>query len=120
MFFNFFKALYLLQDPIENLVETFRPHFLGADSSSPWANSTAEKFGIPCICFHASGYFSQCITSNLLTHQPHMNVSSDSDTFVVPGNLPHEIKLTVSELSPYEKKGGSKFFLDFQGDVMEA
>lgn len=121
MFHNFFKGLSLLQHPLENLVETLRPDCLVADAFFPWANSTAEKFGIPRLCFHGCGYLSECISYNLIMHQPLKNISSSgSDTLVVPGNLPHEIKLMISELSPFDKGACSKAFLDLRDEIIEA
>ncbi|KNA21674.1 hypothetical protein SOVF_041090 [Spinacia oleracea] len=120
MFYRFFKAIDLLQHPFENLLEKFQPDCLIADHFVHWANSVAGKFGIPCLIFHGSSYFSQCITNNLLRYEPYKNLSSDSDTFVVPGDFPDEIKFTKSELSPYDKKEGPEFLIELMDKVEDA
>lgn len=85
----------------------------------PWANSTAQKFGIPCLSFHGCSYFSQCSFSNLLHYQPQNRVSTDSEFFVVP-DLPHEIKLTRLELTPYEKKESPRWLTELIESIREA
>lgn len=116
---NFFKALDLLQHPFENLVQTHHPNCLVVDELFSWANASANKFRIPCLGFSGISYFSQCIIHNLLRYQPFKGVSSDSETFLVPG-LPDEIRLTKSELSPFEKREGPKALMDLVDKIDEA
>ncbi|KAL2939394.1 Scopoletin glucosyltransferase [Bienertia sinuspersici] len=40
---------------------------------------------------------------NLIHYEPYKKLSSDAEAFIVPGDLPHEIKLTKSKLPPYDK-----------------
>ncbi|XP_021753327.1 scopoletin glucosyltransferase-like [Chenopodium quinoa] len=120
MFSRFFKAIDLLQQPFADLLQKCQPNCLVADHFIHWANSVAIEFGIPCLTFHGSSYFSQCITYNLLQYEPHKNLLYDSDTFVVPGDLPHKIKFTKSELSPYDKKEGPNFLLELMDKVRDA
>uniref|UniRef100_A0A803LGY3 Glycosyltransferase n=1 Tax=Chenopodium quinoa TaxID=63459 RepID=A0A803LGY3_CHEQI len=117
MFFKFFKAVDLLQQPFTNLVEKYHPTCLVADVFFHWANSVASKFKVPRLGFHGSNYFSRCIVYNLLQHEPHKKLSSDSETFVVPGDLPHEVTLSNSELAPYDKKQESDY-IDYYENVM--
>ncbi|XP_057247969.1 scopoletin glucosyltransferase isoform X1 [Beta vulgaris subsp. vulgaris] len=119
MFYKLFKAIDLLQHPFTNLMEKYQPNCLVADPFFYWANSIATKFGVPRLVFNGSSYFSRCIISNLLRFEPHKNVSSDSEAFIVPGDLPHEIKLTKSELAPYHKKEGSDSLLELMDKIKE-
>ncbi|KAJ8451009.1 hypothetical protein Cgig2_032634 [Carnegiea gigantea] len=81
---------------------------LGIQINLQTVKFSAKEAGLP------EGY-------NLLMHQTPKNISSShSDTFVVPGNLPHEIKLMISELSPFDKGACSKAFLDLRNEIIEA
>ncbi|XP_021752962.1 scopoletin glucosyltransferase-like [Chenopodium quinoa] len=119
MFHKFLKAVDLLQQPFTNLMEKYHPTCLVADIFFHWANSVASKFEVPRLGFHGSNYFSRCIVYNLLQHELHKKLSSDSETFVVPGYLPHEVMLTNSELAPYDKKQGSIFLLELMDKIRE-
>uniref|UniRef100_A0A3Q7FCR0 Uncharacterized protein n=1 Tax=Solanum lycopersicum TaxID=4081 RepID=A0A3Q7FCR0_SOLLC len=53
------------------------------------------------IGFHGTSYFALCATDSVMPYKPFMNISSDSDAFVIP-NLPHQIKLTRTQLAPFD------------------
>ncbi|TXG54095.1 hypothetical protein EZV62_019351 [Acer yangbiense] len=55
------------------------------------------KFRIPRLVFHGTGFFSLCTTAYMTMYEPHKQVSSDSEPFMVPG-LPGDIKLTRKQL----------------------
>ncbi|XP_074305527.1 scopoletin glucosyltransferase-like [Silene latifolia] len=116
---NFFKATTLFQHPFEKLVQQFNPNCLIADSFFPWANSTAQKFQIPCFTFHGCSYFSQCITSNLVQYKPYNNVMLDDEEFIVP-DLPHNVKLTRSVLTPIEKQECPSWLAELFNQVRES
>ncbi|KAK1559502.1 hypothetical protein Q3G72_015132 [Acer saccharum] len=97
MAFKFFKATAMLQEPLEQLLRECRPDCLVADIFFPWANDSAAKFGIPRLVFHGTGFFSLCTTACMTMYEPHKQVSSESEPFVVPG-LPGDIKLTRKQL----------------------
>ncbi|CAN4112173.1 unnamed protein product [Withania somnifera] len=99
---NFFKAAATMQESLEQLIQECRPNCLVSDMFFPWTTDTAAKFNIPRIVFHGTSYFALSAVDSLRLNKPFKNVSSDSETFVVP-NLPHEIKLTRSKLSPFEQ-----------------
>uniref|UniRef100_A0A2C9V453 Glycosyltransferase n=1 Tax=Manihot esculenta TaxID=3983 RepID=A0A2C9V453_MANES len=94
---NFFQAASLLQEPLESLLQECKPDCLVADMFFPWATDAAAKFGIPRLVFHGMGFFSLCTQVCLYQYKPYKNVSSDSESFVVP-HLPGEIKLTRKQL----------------------
>ncbi|KAK9286495.1 hypothetical protein L1049_014893 [Liquidambar formosana] len=95
---KFFRALALLEHPLELLIQECRPHCLVADLFFPWAADLASKYGIPRLVFHGTSFFSMCATESVTKHKPHKNVLSDTDTFALPG-LPDEIKLTRLQLA---------------------
>ncbi|MCE2055940.1 hypothetical protein HAX54_043779 [Datura stramonium] len=49
---NFFKAVAMMQEPLEQLIEECRPNCLVSDMFLPWTTDTAAKFNIPRIVFH--------------------------------------------------------------------
>ncbi|CAI9786298.1 unnamed protein product [Fraxinus pennsylvanica] len=89
----FAKALELLQEPVEKLLEEFHPDCLVADMFFPWAVDSAAKFDIPRLVFHGTCYLSLCSSEHMRIYEPFKNVSSDSEQFVLP-DLPHELKFT--------------------------
>lgn len=102
---KFFKSLALLEPQVEQLLDQHRPHCLVASTLFHWTTDVAAKFGIPRLMFHGPGYFPLCAAMSVRQYQPHMKVSSDSESFVIP-NLPHEIKTTRNELPSFVTQNG--------------
>nr|GMC85456.1 scopoletin glucosyltransferase-like [Ipomoea batatas] len=98
---RFFNACEMLQEPLEQILRELRPDCLVADIFFPWATEAAAKFDIPRLIFHGCSYLAMCATNSLETHKPFNDVSSDSELFTIP-NLPHELKLTRLQVSPFE------------------
>ncbi|TKY71267.1 Scopoletin glucosyltransferase [Spatholobus suberectus] len=98
----FFKATTMLQAPLEDLLLQHHPHCLVASALFPWAAQSADKFKIPRLVFHGTGVFALCASECVRLYQPHKNVSSDSDPFLIP-HLPGEIKITRMALPDYVK-----------------
>ncbi|KAI8532766.1 hypothetical protein RHMOL_Rhmol11G0239600 [Rhododendron molle] len=98
----FFKATTMLQGPLERLLDEVRADCLVADVFFPWATDVAAKFGIPRLVFHGTSFFALCASENLRLYNPHREVSSDDEPFLVP-DLPHQISLTKMQLSPEEQ-----------------
>ncbi|XP_002518719.2 scopoletin glucosyltransferase [Ricinus communis] len=94
---KFFAALTLLQEPLEQAIQELNPHAIVADVFFPWATDLAAKYGIPRLIFQISSFFSLCCFANLEEHQPHKNVSSDTELFSLSG-FPDQIKFTRSQL----------------------
>ncbi|KAK2665016.1 hypothetical protein Ddye_003590 [Dipteronia dyeriana] len=99
---NFYKTIVLLQQPFEQLLEEFRPNCLVADMMITWATEAADKFEIPRLCFHGTGFFALSVYYSLMEHEPYKAVTSDYEPFVVLG-LPDQVKLTRQQLSPSVK-----------------
>ncbi|XP_024167067.1 UDP-glucose flavonoid 3-O-glucosyltransferase 7 [Rosa chinensis] len=102
---KFFKALTLLEQQVEQLLDQYHPQCLVASSLFHWATDVAAKFGIPRLIFQGPGFFSLCAAMSVTRYQPHMKVASDSESFVLP-NLPHEIKMTRNKLPYFVKQNG--------------
>ncbi|XP_043713642.1 scopoletin glucosyltransferase-like [Telopea speciosissima] len=99
---KFFKALDLLQQPFENLLQEHLPDFVVADMFFPWVTDVAAKFGIPRLIFHGTGFFSLCVSDSLIRYNPHGNIKSETERFVLPG-LPDQIELMRSQLPDLQK-----------------
>ncbi|XP_055815876.1 scopoletin glucosyltransferase-like [Solanum dulcamara] len=99
---NFFKAVAMMKESLEQLIEECRPNCLVSDMFLPWTTDSAAKFNIPRIVFHGTSYFALSANDSIRRNKPFKNVSTDSETFVVP-DLPHEIKLTRTQLSPFDQ-----------------
>ncbi|XP_049397105.1 scopoletin glucosyltransferase-like [Solanum stenotomum] len=99
---NFTMATTMMKEPFEQLLQECRPSCLVSDMFLPWTYDSAAKFNIPRLVFHGTSYFALCVTDSVTRYKPFMNVSSDSDAFVIP-NLPHQIKLTRTQLTPFDR-----------------
>ncbi|XWS24205.1 hypothetical protein CRYUN_Cryun28dG0080700 [Craigia yunnanensis] len=86
MSMKLFHAIELLQPQIEKLFREFHPDCI-----------VANELGIPRIAFNGSGFFNLCVADSISRYEPHKNIKSETETFVVPG-LPDEVKLTRSQL----------------------
>ncbi|XVF41554.1 hypothetical protein PTKIN_Ptkin01aG0288800 [Pterospermum kingtungense] len=105
MTLKFIKAVYLLQQPLQQLLEELRPDCLVADWMFPWATDIASKVGIPRLVFHGTSCFAHCVADSLKRHEPFKKVASESELFDVPG-LPDQIKMTSLQLPDYVKETG--------------
>ncbi|KAA8516607.1 hypothetical protein F0562_016887 [Nyssa sinensis] len=95
---NFYVALYMLQQPLEEFFEQLKPtpNCIIADKFIAWAADTAKKFQIPRILFDGMNCFTLLCMHNLHISKVHETVS-ESEPFVVPG-LPDHIEFTRAQL----------------------
>ncbi|KAL6213380.1 hypothetical protein ACLB2K_012827 [Fragaria x ananassa] len=100
---RFVKATTLLQQQVEQVLDQHHPHCLVADFLFHWATDVVAKFEIPRLVFHGTGFFALCALKSIMLYQPHLKVSSDSESFVIP-SLPDEIKMTRNKLVPFLTK----------------
>lgn len=94
---KFFKAISMLEQPLDDLLRELRPDGLVADVFFPWATDIASKYGIPRLVFHGTSFFSMCALDSVMRHHPYKNVSSDTEPFVLPG-LPDKIELIRTQM----------------------
>ncbi|KAK6282554.1 hypothetical protein POUND7_016379 [Theobroma cacao] len=90
---TFIKAVSLLQQPLEQILEDCHPNCLVADVIFPWATEVAGKLRIPRLVFHGTSYFALSVFHSSLHYEPLKNITSDYQPFGVPG-LPDKIKMT--------------------------
>lgn len=102
---TFLKAIRMLEAPLEHLLLQHRPHCLIASAFFPWASHSATKLKIPRLVFHGTGVFALCASECVRLYQPHKNVSSDTDPFIIP-HLPGDIQMTRLLLPDYAKTDG--------------
>ncbi|XP_037496431.1 scopoletin glucosyltransferase isoform X2 [Jatropha curcas] len=103
MIIKFWLATGKLQEPLEKLLQECNPNCLVADMFFPWTTDAAAKFGIPRLVFHGTSFFSLCAGESIRLYQPHKKVSTDSESFVIPG-LPGEIKITRKQLPSFVRE----------------
>lgn len=108
---KFYKVMYLLQQPLEQLLQEDQPDCLVSDSLFPWTTEIARKLGIPRLIFHGIGVFPLCVYHSLAEHEPFKNIKSDKETFIVP-DLPDTIKLTKEQLHDLLREESNNYFTD--------
>ncbi|KAL3848889.1 hypothetical protein ACJIZ3_010771 [Penstemon smallii] len=94
---KFDKAIWLLQEPVHELLKQDKADCIVADFFIPWTTQVAEKLGIPRLIFHVTGFFPLCVHHSLFKHKPYLGVQSDSEMFTVP-ELPHVIKMSKRQV----------------------
>ncbi|WVZ09708.1 hypothetical protein V8G54_014238 [Vigna mungo] len=115
----FFKATSMLQPQLEHLLLQHSPHCLIASAFYPWASHSAATFNIPRLVFYGTGVFALCASECLRLYQPHNNLSSDSDLFVIP-HLPGNIQMTRMMLPDYAKTDGETKFSELLKAIKES
>ncbi|KAB2047434.1 hypothetical protein ES319_A13G045000v1 [Gossypium barbadense] len=93
MGYKLFKAVSLLQQPLQQVLEDCHPNCLVADGMFPWATEVARKVGIPRLVFYGTSYLACCVLDSILRYEPLKNVTSDDQLFEVPG-IPDKIMMT--------------------------
>ncbi|KAI3981530.1 hypothetical protein MKX01_031777 [Papaver californicum] len=78
---NFFQAVNMLQEPLEQLLEEYHPDFIVADMFFHWATESEDKLGIP-----------RCYSLNL--YEPYEDIAVDTEAFMVT-DLPDKIEMTL-------------------------
>nr|WGJ64308.1 UGT157 [Lysionotus pauciflorus] len=96
---QFAKALGMMQEPFEELVQEFKPDFIVSDMFFYWSVDSAAKFNIPRLIFNVTCCLSLCGVELMLRHKPFKNVSSDSEWFSVP-DLPHKFEFLRTQINP--------------------
>ncbi|KAL1215790.1 UDP-glycosyltransferase 73B1 [Cardamine amara subsp. amara] len=100
---KFLLAMNYFQEPLEQLLETMKPDCLVGNMFFPWATKVADKFGVPRLVFHGTGYFSLCTSYCVRLHKPYEKVASSSEPFVIP-ELPGDIVITDEQLIEKEEE----------------
>ncbi|KAG5412819.1 hypothetical protein IGI04_000386 [Brassica rapa subsp. trilocularis] len=107
MMLKFFASMRFFKDQLEKILETTRPSCLIADMFFPWATEAAEKFNVPRLVFHGTGYFSLCSEHCIRRmHKPKMI----SEPFKVP-DLPGDITMTQGQMRDLDEETDMGKFL---------
>ncbi|XP_017251161.1 nuatigenin 3-beta-glucosyltransferase [Daucus carota subsp. sativus] len=93
------KAIELIQKPMENLIRSLSPDCIFSDMFYPWTVDLALELNIPRLMFFASSFFYQCIRHNIKLRTDNL-VKPGTETFSVP-DLPHCIEMKKTQLPEY-------------------
>ncbi|RZC48471.1 hypothetical protein C5167_016892 [Papaver somniferum] len=99
MYSKVYQGISILQQPMEKLLLKNNPDCIISDMYYPWTNDLANQLGCPRLVFRVNSFFSLSVMESIRRYRPHDTVSSDMETFQVPG-LPHHhrIEMTRSQL----------------------
>ncbi|CAK7347508.1 unnamed protein product [Dovyalis caffra] len=118
MALKLFHGIELLQPQIKMILQKHRPDCIASDYLFPWTTDVAIELGIPRLAFSGSGFFNLCVSNSIDCYQPHNNVTSDTEPFVIPG-LPDKVTITRSQL-PDIVKGRNEVFSALFDKLKEA
>ncbi|KAI5387035.1 abscisate beta-glucosyltransferase [Lathyrus oleraceus] len=90
----------LLLEPVKQLLLQQRPHCIVVDMFHRWAGDIIGELKLPMIVFNGSGCFPRCVGANMRKHVAFENLSSDSESFIVPG-LPDRVEMTGSQVPSF-------------------
>ncbi|KAF8395306.1 hypothetical protein HHK36_019249 [Tetracentron sinense] len=96
---QFYSATRMLQQPLEQLLGELKPlpSCMISDTALPWTSEIARKFQIPRLVFHGTSCFTLICSHNLVHYKVHERVTSESESFVLPG-MPDRIEFTKAQL----------------------
>ncbi|VVB10418.1 unnamed protein product [Arabis nemorensis] len=107
-------AMNCFEEQLKQLIKTKKPDCLVANMFVPWATKVAEKFNVPRLVFHGTGYFSLCASHCLRLHKPYKKVASSCEPFVIP-DLPGDIVITEEQVVEKEEESlMGKFIKEFR------
>ncbi|KAJ0971035.1 hypothetical protein J5N97_018994 [Dioscorea zingiberensis] len=92
-FTDFFKAVFALEQPFNDLLRTHLPDCLISDSMFPWTADAAINLGIPRLVFHGPGIFPLCVHDSLKLHDNFR----DGNPFVIR-DIPDTIEMRRHEV----------------------
>ncbi|KAM0947467.1 putative flavonol 3-O-glucosyltransferase [Dioscorea sansibarensis] len=94
MLVNFHKAIAMLRQPFDQLLQQFLPDAILSDYFLPWTLDSASNFGIPRLVFHGTSTFAVCAGLSVDQYDPH---SRSEESFIVP-DLPQPIHMLKSQV----------------------
>ncbi|XP_021908834.1 UDP-glycosyltransferase 73C1-like [Carica papaya] len=100
---NFFRAVDLLEEPVQELFEKLTPPpcCVISDFLIGYTSDIAAKFRVPRIVFRPVSCFYLMCMHDFLTSKFHETVKSESEYFVLT-NLPDKVKLTKAQIPLYK------------------
>ncbi|KAI6699630.1 hypothetical protein NL676_013954 [Syzygium grande] len=100
---QFMRAIVMLDQQLQLLIEKLSPDCLISDMFLPWTIDVAAKCSIPRLVFNGTSAFSVAGTECVRLYKPHKKVSCDSEPFIIP-NFPGEITLSRMQLLDFVKE----------------
>ncbi|XP_038682397.1 UDP-glycosyltransferase 73C4-like [Tripterygium wilfordii] len=98
---NFFTALGMLQQPVEELFARLspRPNCILSDFFLPWTAPIATKFGVPRITFTGFSCFAELCLHNIRNNSSFLkSIGSNYEYFRVPGLPGDDIEIAKAHL----------------------
>nr|AQY17422.1 abscisate beta-glucosyltransferase 1 [Pisum sativum] len=92
----------VLLEPVKQLLLQHRPDCIVVDMFHRWAGDIIGELKVPMIVFNGNGCFPRCVLENMRKHVVFENLSSDSESFIVPG-LPDRIEMTRSQVPSFRR-----------------
>lgn len=101
-----------MQPQADDLVHRYQPDAIISDLNIPWTAEIAVKYGIPRLVFHGSNFFALCLSMAASQHKSNVQVSSDSEPFLVP-DLPQPVFITMNQMPDrfFNNLGLQEFFV---------
>lgn len=81
---KYWAAVRMLDRQLKVLIEEHGPDCIVSDSFLPWTIDVAAEFNIPRISFLGTSHFAMGGLECVRLYKPHLNVSSDSEPFLIP------------------------------------
>ncbi|KAE8708431.1 Detected protein of confused Function [Hibiscus syriacus] len=106
MGYKFFKAVSLLQQPLQRILEDRRPDCLIADGMFLWSTDVARMIGILMLVFHGTNSFASSVLDSFQRYEPPKTVTSDDQPFEVPG-IPDKIMMTRRKQTTKLRESGA-------------
>nr|BBC62105.1 glucosyltransferase 4 [Nemophila menziesii] len=122
MFMKFFKALSLLQEPFEQILQELSPDCIVSDMFFPWTTASAAKFDIPRFVFHGLSLFALCVSENMRFYKPFKNLGSeslDSEPVMLP-DFPNQIEFSKVQVPEFEVGESKNEIMELLNQVKES
>ncbi|XP_010527932.1 PREDICTED: UDP-glycosyltransferase 73C5-like [Tarenaya hassleriana] len=115
----FFKAVNLLEEPVEKLMEEMnpRPSCIIGDMCLTYTSNLAKKFKIPKIVFHGMGSFCLLVMCAIRQSGILETIESEKEYFTVP-DFPDRVEFTKPQLPMVTYALGD--WKDFLDELLEA
>ncbi|XP_064991869.1 UDP-glycosyltransferase 73C5-like [Musa acuminata AAA Group] len=119
LYVNFFRATYLLQQPLELYLQGHQqpyPSAIISDFCLPWTLKVARNLRIPRIAFSSMSCFALLCTFNIWRYKVYDGIAEEHQPFTVPG-LREQIEVTRAQASEFFP---GPIFENIAKDVREA
>ncbi|XP_028075964.1 abscisate beta-glucosyltransferase-like [Camellia sinensis] len=102
-------AIQKLQQPIEQFIRERRPDCIVSDMFHPWTADVGARLAVPRFLLCVTGLFSLCCEESLRRYTPQDKVSSEAESFGLPGLPDDNIVFTKSKIPYWFTKKGTGY-----------